>query len=346
MSNVRKNPHGGDIYSREVQYDFSANLNPLGLPASVRKALVEHMDAFAHYPDIHCTELKQAIAEREHLFPTEHIVCGNGAADLIYRTVQAFSPRRALVIAPTFSEYERALKSFHCEVEHYLTYERDGFCLREDILNKIPGKDILFVCSPNNPVGNVVPSDLMERITEQCAVCGTRLVRYECFMDFTGQDSSRRTSLPGHVMILKAFTKIYAMAGLRLGYLLCGSAETARKIETCGQCWSVSVPAQIAGEAALRETGYIARTIRLVAAERAYLTRSLQEAGCRVYPSEANFLLFRCDCHDLEERLLQEGIAIRDCSDYIGLGRGYFRVAVRTHEENAALTEAVRRCMG
>ena len=122
MSNVRKNPHGGDIYSREVQYDFSANLNPLGLPASVRKALVEHMDAFAHYPDIHCTALKQEIAEREHLFPTEHIVCGNGAADLIYRMVQAFSPRRALVIAPTFSEYERALKSFHCEVEHYLTY--------------------------------------------------------------------------------------------------------------------------------------------------------------------------------------------------------------------------------
>ena len=346
MSNNIKNPHGGDIYSRQVQYDFSANLNLLGLPASVRKALVEHMDAFAHYPDIHCTELKQAIAEREHLFPTEHIVCGNGAADLIYRTVQAFSPRRALVIAPTFSEYERALKSFHCEVEHYLTYERDGFCLREDILNKIPGKDMLFVCSPNNPVGNVVPSDLMERITEQCAVCGTRLVRDECFMDLTGRDSFWRTSLPGHVMILKAFTKIYAMAGLRLGYLLCGSAETARKIETCGQCWSVSVPAQIAGEAALRETGYIARTVRLVAAERAYLTRSLQEAGCRVYPSEANFLLFRCDCHDLEERLLQEGIAIRDCSDYIGLGRGYFRVAVRTHEENAALTEAVRRCMG
>lgn len=340
---MNRNSHGGDIYTRPVRWDFSANLNPLGMPASVKRAIVENIDKYEHYPDTHCTALRRALAARERV-AEERIVCGNGAADLIYRAVQAIKPRRALVIAPTFSEYERALLSVDCDVEHYFTRESDSFGVREDILDRILGIDMMFVCNPNNPVGNVMDGDLLNRIIKQCTAVGAVLVIDECFMDFVEGGGGVGPKLEERVMVLKAFTKIYAMAGLRLGYLLCGSAALARKIQSRGQCWSVSVPAQIAGIAALGEQEYVSKTAPLIAKERAYLSGCLKNCGFKVYPSEANFILFCCPL-PLDELLLNENIAIRNCSNYMGLGAGYFRIAVRTHEENRVLVKAIERCM-
>lgn len=340
---MNQNIHGGDIYSREIQYDFSANLNPLGMPESVKRALSEHIGQCEHYPDPNCTALRHALAAHEGI-EEEQIVCGNGAADLIYRAVQTITPQHALIPAPTFSEYERALLSVNCDLEHYFTRETDNFALREDILCRIDGMDILFLCNPNNPVGNVIDEGLLNRIIEKCAKSGTVLIIDECFMDFVANGHGI-TDISDNVMVLKAFTKIYAMAGLRLGYLLCGSAKLAGKIAHCGQCWSVSSPAQIAGIAALGEKDYISETIPLIAKERAYLSNCLQYWGFKVYPSEANFILFQCAL-PLDELLLKEKIAIRNCANYMGLGEGYFRIAVRTHAENQMIVAAIERCIG
>lgn len=339
---MKQNSHGGDIYSREIVYDFSANLNPLGMPASVKQAIIESLGDFAHYPDPNCTALRRALAAQEGI-AEEQIVCGNGAADLIYRAVQAIKPKRALLPAPTFSEYERALLSVNCDLEHYFTREADNFTLREDILRHIDGTDMLFLCNPNNPVGNLVDAHLLKCIIEKCAISGTVLVIDECFMDFVADDRSM-TDISGNVMVLKAFTKIYAMAGLRLGYLLCGNTDWAQKIQNCGQCWSVSIPAQVAGIAALGEREYVSETVNLIAKERTYLGDCLQHFGFRVYPSEANFILFQCKL-PLDKLLLKQKIAIRNCANYMGLGAGYFRIAVRNHAENQVLIAAIERCI-
>lgn len=145
-------------------------------------------------------------------------------------------------------------------------------------------------------------------------------------------------------MILKAFTKLYAMPGLRLGYVLCGDEALAGCIRSCGQCWAVSVPAQVAGIAALKETEYVKETLKIISKEREYLFKALSVLGMKVYPSEANFLLFRCD-KPLDRLLLKEGIAIRSCENYEGLEYGFFRIAVRSHNENEILIRAIERVL-
>lgn len=338
-----QNSHGGDIYSREIIYDFSVNVNPNGMPDGVRCALIDNIDRFEQYPDVNCTELRCALGNRENI-RVENIVCGNGAADLIYRAVQALKPKRALIPAPTFSEYERALLSMNCDLEHYFTREEDNFSLRDDILNRICGMDMMFICNPNNPVGNLIDRDLLKRIVEKCADCGTILIIDECFIEFVEKYSGIGCGIPENMIVLRAFTKIYAMAGIRLGYMLCGSSVLAEKIQRCGQCWSVSVPAQIAGIAALSEKDYVSKTVRLITEERKYLTNFLEKSGLKVCPSDANFILFKCE-FPLDELLLKDKIAIRNCSNYIGLGSGWFRIAVKTHDKNQVLTAAIERCI-
>lgn len=336
---MMKQTHGGDIYSREILYDFSANINPLGMPQGVKNVLAEHIDEYSRYPDINCTKLKKAISAHENV-SVDCIVCGNGAADLIYRIVRSLKPKTALVPAPTFSEYGKVLDEIGCEIEYHLLSESDDFTLGEDMLKKIAGRDMLFICNPNNPVGNIVSNGLMGRIAKRCAECGCTLVIDECFMDFVREKSS--IGLLPNVIILKAFTKIYAMAGLRLGYMLCADTEIVKQIENCGQCWSVSVPAQLAGVAALSEREYVEKTLLLIEKEREYLTNSLIDLGFTVYPSAANFILFKCE-QPLDELLLSEKIAVRSCDNYIGLRYGFFRIAVRGHNENEALIKAIER---
>ncbi len=353
---MNKFEHGGDIYSRQITYDFSANINPLGLPDGIKDVLTRQVEEYSNYPDVNCRALRTAIAELEKVC-TEQIVCGNGAADLIYRIVWALKPGKALLPVPTFSEYEKALESVGCSVDYHLLCEEADFALKDDFLDKIRGNDIIFLCNPNNPTGRIVPEALLCRILAACQESECTLVLDECFLDFTGAGSmveedgtvadsgwNSRSLFGGNVIILKAFTKIYAMAGLRLGYCLCGDVKLAEAIQNCGQCWSVSVPAQLAGVAALKEKDYVKQTVELISGEREYLAASLERLGFQVYPSEANFLLFWCGA-PLDRLLLEEGIAIRSCANYRGLKYGYFRIAVRSHAENEALIRGIERVL-
>lgn len=183
----------------------------------------------------------------------------------------------------------------------------------------------------------------MERISAKCRETGTFLVVDECFLDFVegGSERSARQFLSDNSAILKAFTKIYAMPGIRLGYALFGSSEAAEKAASTGQAWSVSTPAQAAGFAALRLDGYVEKTVEIVSTEREFIQNGLRSLGLEYVPSEANFILFRCGL-PLDELLSQRGIALRNCENYDGLEPGWFRTAVRLREENALLLAALR----
>ena len=335
--------HGGDIYGNPgITLDFSVNTNPLGMPDTVRRALISHVDEFSKYPDPHCRELCAAIARYENVRP-DWVVCGNGAADLIYRLCYAVKPNQALVCAPTFSEYERALEQVGCRTTHNTLTKENGFALTGEIVEQlIPDTDILFLCNPNNPTGRLIPEDLMVRILKKAQVTRTTVVVDECFLDFTDGKSAKRymEEMPG-LVILKAFTKIYAMAGLRLGYILNSDPGLHDKIVSAAQCWSVSVPAQIAGVAALSCTGWIEKTRRLVSEERHFLSESLSGFEIEVFTSDANFLLMRSEC-PLYEPLLKKGFLVRSCGNFNGLDSSHFRIGVKTHEDNSRLINAIR----
>ena len=340
---MRQYEHGGDIYGNPgVSLDFSVNTNPLGMPEKVRQALLSHVDEFTRYPDPACRALCAAIAEFEGV-PSDWVLCGNGAADLLYRLCYALRPREALVCAPTFSEYERALEQAGCRVRRHILTADNGFSVTDALCEQLVSElDILFLCQPNNPTGRLIPMDLMEGMIKRAQQNGVVVIVDECFLDFTAGASVRQylEDTPG-LAVLKAFTKIYAMAGLRLGYLLTSDNVLKCKTETAGQCWSVSVPAQIAGAAALTCKGWASMTRQLIEEERAFLSAQLNALGLTVFPSDANFLLLHSE-RPLYGPLLQKGILIRKCENFIGLDESYYRIGIKTREENKRFLQAVK----
>ena len=335
--------HGGNIYRHAGMLDFSANISPLGMPEPVRRAIRESAADCIRYPDPDCTALTAAIAGFEACAPTQ-IVCGNGAADLIFRIVSAFRPRRALVCAPTFSEYAHALMQYGSSITEYLLDPARDFRPDDSILSAVTDEtDMVFLCTPNNPTGQLIDPALLRKISEICAERKIPLVCDECFLRFCADAAaySLRPYLQGYCIILHAFTKLFAMPGLRLGYALCGSPETAETLRNTGQFWSVSVPAQAAGIAALQCTEHISKTVQFIAQERAFLADGLRASGIRVFESSANFLLLTAPA-DFKKQMAQRGIMVRTCADFHGLSVTYFRIAVRTHEENERLLAAVR----
>lgn len=342
--------HGGDWAGFALAHgypplDFSANISPLGVPPGVQAALREAAGQADRYPDPLCRELRAALSDREGV-PAEHILCGNGAADLIFRSVLAQRPHRALVTAPTFAEYEAALETVGCAVEHFLLRVKKSFALDERFLDAItPETDMVFLCEPNNPTGVTTGSALLTRILERCRENGTLLVLDECFIDFLDapEAHTRKTDLAEfpNLLLLKAFTKLYAMAGVRLGYALCADTDFLERMRRAGQPWAVSSLAQAAGMAALRETEYARRVRGITASERPWLMRQMTGLGLRVIPGEANYLLFQSHC-PLIEQMEQRGILLRNCENYVGLDETWYRTAVRTRTDNQRLVEALR----
>ena len=251
--------HGGDWAGYRAKFghdalDFSANVSPLGLPEGVALAIVNALPTADRYPDPLCRELRQKLSASENVHENQ-ILCGNGAADLIFRLVLAKKPHRALLPAPTFAEYASALKTVGCEVEYFFLKEENDFEITEELLSALHETiDMVFLCQPNNPTGQIVTSDFLEKLLKKCRECHATPVIDECFLDFLPEHESRTAKrflaqFP-ELVILKAFTKLYAMAGVRLGYVLSGDEKLLENMREAGQPWAVSSLAQAAGVAA------------------------------------------------------------------------------------------------
>lgn len=342
--------HGGDWAGYQAEYghqplDFSANISPLGLPEGIQKAIIEAIPAADRYPDPLCRELTAAIARKENI-PETYCLCGNGAADLIFRVAGAAKPKKALLTAPCFAEYKQALDMVDCETEHYFLQEERDFRLDADFLECIKDDtDMVFLCEPNNPIGVTTDRELLLQILEKCGEVGAILVLDECFNDFLDEPEMHTlkpelTDYP-NLLIMKAFTKMYAMAGVRLGYCLCSDEELLETMRQAGQPWAVSSLAQAAGLAALREDAYVERVRRLIQKERTYLKEQLKGFGLRVIDGEANYILFQSK-KELVQPMGEKGILLRSCGNYKGLDDTWFRIAVRTHAENERLILAMK----
>lgn len=371
---IKKFRHGGEAGGENIRYDFSVNLNPLGMPESVAEVLAGNRRCFEAYPDDSCAELKRVIAESLNSnlninIDIQRIVCGNGASDLIYRICGALGFQRALVAAPAFSEYERALRQNKVRID-YWDIGRTG----ENINNLKKCKssiddinfhdyDAVFLCSPMNPSGALLNLETLRDIAEICGKSNAALIIDECFIEFT-ENSCKNSMLNyisdfGGVIVLRAFTKIYAMAGLRLGYAVFGSKELAEEVSCFGPPWAVSGPAQLAGAAALQEKEYVIKTVSYVKQQRLYIMEEMRKIFAekpphwKVFESNANFILFKAPA-ELGRLMAEAGVFLRDCSDYTGLNDEiaedgkvfrYFRTAVKSHEENVELIKTLKRCV-
>ena len=336
--------HGGNIYKYKNIIDFSANINPLGVLPEVLTAASESLKQITNYPDINCSELRTSLASTEGI-QKKYIICGNGAADLIFQIVLATRPKKALLIAPGFAEYEQALNMINADIEFYYLKEENEYEVRDNILNYInEDLDIMFICNPNNPTGKTVDTYLLEKIVQETAKTKIILINNECFNDFLEESQKysmvNKISSFKNIFILKAFTKMYAMPGLRLGYGLCSNELLIERMCRNRQPWSISIPAQAAGVKALENKDFKKQTVDYINKEREYLITNFRKLGIKYYESKANFILFKW-LPNLKEQLIVERILIRDCSNYRGLERGYYRVAVKSRQENEQLVKAL-----
>lgn len=343
--------HGGDIYSysdrhsgREV-VDFSANINPLGMPENVRKAAIEAVDLCHHYPDPLCRKLRRTLQESEQL-PEDWLFCGNGASDVLYRLAKVIKPERALISAPTFSEYETALTLEGCEMEYHYLLQEESYKVTERILSDIRNVSAVILCNPNNPTGSIIEPELMGRILERCREIGAYLVIDECFLDFLNDPGTytmkgKLESYP-RLVLLRAFTKMFALPGIRLGYCICADAGLIKKLYGAGPPWNVSVIAQNCGIAALHEARFVEESRRYIKTQREYLHHALSDLGFQVYDGCANYLFFQNNrITELPKKLEERGYLIRACANYRGLDGNDFRIAVKTLEENRRLIQAL-----
>lgn len=341
--------HGGNIYGNEIEYDFSVNLNPLGPPDAVREALAEALNHVEEYPDPEYRELRRALANYWRL-AEEQLVLGNGASELIPGIIRALAPKTCMVTAPCYSGYETALKAAapSCRIHRIFLREEDDFTLPENICQEIARvkPNLLILTNPNNPNGKRISANRLREIAGACRGAGTVLLMDECFLALSGGDVDSLIHRIGEegmppTVVLRAFTKTFAIPGVRLGYAVC-SGSLATRIQRELPEWNLSVFAQYAGLAALEPSGYMAASVEMIAQEREYLTAELKKLGLRVFPSDANYILFQSRDRELHRKLLDKGILIRDCRDYHGLTAGFYRAAVRTRRENTALLRCLR----
>ena len=350
------NQHGGNIYGADGQplpwLDFSANINPLGLSPQVRQAMIHSLDEVTAYPDPQGRRLRQVIGAFYHL-PLENLLLGNGAAELFYCFFYAVHPKRVHLLAPCFSEYERAARAAGAQIIVKELSEDKNFQIDlAQATADLRPKDVLVLCNPNNPTGTLLSRANLLTCIQEAQKQGAWVLADESFLDFC-PDANERTvkdlaTRYENLCVIQSMTKFYAIPGLRLGFAVLPVPLRAH-MESMKDVWSVNVLAQNAGVAALADDKYQQATRDFMATEKTFVSQKLQQfEGIKVYPPAVNFVLFRLPVavrnhtQAIVQQFRAHGILVRDCANYQGLGAGYLRMAVRTRAENLRFFTAMK----
>ena len=346
--------HGGHIkhiinHGNNGILDFSANINPLGYPENVRKIVFENFDDILHYPDIDCTSLRKYIGQKVG-HSEDEIIVGNGSTELFYLIPRALKPTKGIVFQPTFSEFAEALKCSHAGVVNNILKEEEDFCFiyRKDHFDDKKVK-MVFLCNPNNPTGQLVEKAVIVRMVKQHP--DITFVVDEAFMDFVDEPEKysviHEAGTLRNLIVVRSLTKFFGFPGLRIGYLV-AHADLVIKMMEYKEPWSVNALAQCAATAAMEDKEFFSRSREFMFHERMHLFNELSNIhGLLPYKPTANYVFVKINISCvtsplLRERLLDHGIAIRDCSNFIGLNDNYFRIAVRTREENTMLVSTLK----
>lgn len=325
--------------------DFSVNLNPLGPPSRIKEKWSDWLPLIEDYPDPHGSALVERISHQEGL-TNEQIILGNGGADIIRLLANMFSRQRVLLIQPTFAEYERMCRAYGCDISHFVLSEGEWRISLEALIPKLAKHDVVFLCHPNNPTGIVYPKSRLLEIIKACQINNCYLVIDEAFYDFTEEGSTLAPVVNDveHVIIIRSLTKMFSLAGLRLGYGI-AHPQMIEKLKTLQAHWNVNALALAAGEECFQADEYEAETRAFITKERKRVLATLRSAGWLTSNSQVNFFVLRdpelSDQLPLFKHLLRCGLVPRHTVNYRGLNGRWMRFAIRQKEENDLLLEGL-----
>ncbi|HEY5537298.1 MAG TPA: threonine-phosphate decarboxylase [Acetobacterium sp.] len=346
------NKHGGYIGENPEMLDFSVNINPFGIPQGIKEKLIAGIDGLVSYPEITGKSAIQKLANDIAIGP-ENIILGNGAIELIYLFARSYRPAKALIIQPTFNEYERALKLYGWEVEHFILEEKKDFTIDPSKLLKaieISQPQVVFCCNPNNPTGMVYSREFMTGLIEKSPQ-ETMWFLDESFIGFTFEEDGLPLIKNGNhqVFLLRSLTKFYALPGLRIGYGV-GSQAIVKAMETYKEPWTINTLGLIAAESVYDEKDFDKQTRDYIGRERQRVYNELKKIDVlKVFESETDFHLCRLikgTVRDLQSYLETQGINIRTCEDFTGLNESYFRIAIKKEENNRQLLACLKEWRG
>jgi threonine-phosphate decarboxylase len=355
--------HGGDVwgFSRkhnipvERLLDFSAPINYLGASPKAVEAIKKSAELVKFYPDPNPVELRRELAEYVGKVSPANIIIGNGSTELIYMIPEFFSPNfKAIIPVPSFTEYEKATLRVHGE-PIFIKLPED-FSLNLESIKEAVTSDtrIVFVCNPHSPSGTLYDKQTILELVNFCHKNKIVTCVDENYIEFSesGEDCTVDSYVKKYdnLFVIRSLTKFYAMPGLRFGYAV-ADQDFICALQDVRQPWSINSLAAFAARAALKDTEFIEKTRSSIAREKAQLARMMKEIGVlQVFPSETNFLLVKIlnkktTSTALRENVAKEGILIRDCSTFVGLDDSYFRVSVRSSEENRKLVKALKEAL-
>ena len=381
--------HGGNIYKifREKNIkeilDYSSNINPYGIPESLKKRITENLEILERYPDPDYVELREKLAYLNKV-DISNIILGNGATEIIFLFMKVINPKKILIVSPTFGEYERAVKATErvedssimrdsnkkkydeksfgkqkIEIEHFELKENDDFKLNiHNLKNELEKKyDLLIMCNPNNPTGKFLKLDETEEILKECNKYNTKLFIDEAFIDFL-KDGIKESIIntkedKQNLFVTRAFTKFFAMPGLRLGYGIYFDKKLEKRISEKKEPWSVNNIAEMAGLTVLDDTKYIEETLKWIAEEKTYVYEKLNEInGIKPYKTEVNFITVKIEDNFilkglnvkiLRGKMIEKGILIRDASNFKFLDERFFRLAIKNRKNNDRVIETLKK---
>lgn len=368
-----KDSHGGNIYRLAEELgvdessilDFSASINPLGIPKGALSAIKDNLIYLKNYPDPDAKRLCLEIADIQDI-DSRSIICGNGSTELIYLVIRALKPEKVLIPAPTFSEYQRAFETIikdynpSASVENFVLWEKDDFALNVDEFIKsmaggmdinnarkslmLTTPDMVFLCNPNNPTGTVLTKSEVLKIADVAKTMKCYLIVDEAFIDFCDEHSViKEVSKNPYLIVLRSMTKFYALSGLRIGYGVF-PLDIINHIKKYKEPWTVNTLAQVSAIGALRDKNYHEQTFKYMEEGKITLEDGFSLLRIKYYPSVANFYLFRYNAEiDLPRYLRTKGILVRDCSNFIALDKGFIRVAVKDNKDNMRLLQEIAR---
>ncbi len=331
--------HGGEIYDKTIEYDLSVNLNPEPCPEEVRQALKDALEDVSLYPDIMQKDFRRAVAKAENkllgkdILTMDNIIGGNGASELIMAAIRMIGPREVLLPVPSFYGYMHgAMALGDVNVREYALDKDKGFELTNEFAGEITADtDLVILANPNNPTGRAIDRGVPEEIINRCIETDTWIIIDECFLHLSdaGQSAAGFLKKAKKLIIINAYTKLFSLPGVRVGYAISDGCNIDRLRQFLPE-WNMSVFAQRAGKACaeyILDTDFVQKTKKLVRTKKEGLCAFLEQNGTKVFPSDSCFILIQSN-EALYESLLAKNILIRDCSNFKGLGRGYFRMSV------------------
>lgn len=352
--------HGSDLEKIEAIYgikkeniiSFSANVNPLGISYRLKNELSSHIDAISSYPDREYTSLRKCIADYVET-DFRNILVGNGSTELISLVIQIIKPSKALIVGPTYSEYEHEVALEGGRSHYFRLREEDRFNLDLGLLQSTLNQDLdlLVICNPNNPTSSQIDRTVMRQILDTCKEKGIFVMIDETYVEFS-DNYEEITSIPltqyyNNIIILRGISKFFAAPGLRLGYAICGNHRLLKEIESRKNPWTINSLAAIAGEIMFKDTDYINETVELISSERSRICDILSShPNVKYYEPHGNFILIKIlkegiTSEDLFDAAIKKGLMIRDCSTFPFLDNKYIRFCFMKPKDNDALLKVL-----